>query len=55
MAIQFTDKTVIISGGAGGIGLALAKEFGAHGMNVVIADIDQVQLHHWHVSSRIWQ
>ena len=44
MSIQFADKTVIISGGAGGIGLALAKEFGAHGMNVVIADIDQVQL-----------
>jgi NAD(P)-dependent dehydrogenase (short-subunit alcohol dehydrogenase family) len=44
MSTQFTGKTVIISGGAGGIGLALAKEFGANGMNVVIADIDQVQL-----------
>jgi NAD(P)-dependent dehydrogenase (short-subunit alcohol dehydrogenase family) len=44
MTIQFKDKTVIISGGAGGIGLALAKEFGGHDMNVVIADIDKVQL-----------
>jgi len=44
MPNQFTGKTVIISGGAGGIGLALARELGANGMNVVIADIDQVQL-----------
>ena len=40
MPNQFTGKTVIISGGAGGIGLALARELGANGMNVVIADID---------------
>jgi short-subunit dehydrogenase involved in D-alanine esterification of teichoic acids len=44
MSIQFTDKTVIISGGTGCIGVALAKEFGANGMNIVITDIDKVQL-----------
>jgi NAD(P)-dependent dehydrogenase (short-subunit alcohol dehydrogenase family) len=44
MSNDFTGKTAIISGGAGGIGLALAEEFGQLGMNIVIADIDQAQL-----------
>jgi len=44
MSNQFTGKTAIISGGAGGIGLALAKEFGQLGMQIVIADIDLQQL-----------
>lgn len=40
----YTGKTALISGAAGGIGLALAKEFGLLGMNVVITDIDQAEL-----------
>ena len=44
MSNQFSGKTAIISGGAGGIGFALAEEFGQLGMKVVIADIDQEQL-----------
>ncbi|KAL3459695.1 hypothetical protein BJX64DRAFT_291039 [Aspergillus heterothallicus] len=33
------SKTVIVTGGAGGIGAATAKVFNTHGANVVIADI----------------
>lgn len=40
----FQDKTVIISGGAEGIGLAIAHALGSRGMNVVIADINTEQL-----------
>lgn len=39
-----SNKTVIISGGASGIGLALAEEFGKQQMNIVIADIEKKQL-----------
>ena len=35
----FKGKTVIVSGGAEGIGLAVAQAVGQQGMNVVIADI----------------
>lgn len=44
MSNEFSGKTAIISGGAGGIGFALAEEFGQLGMKIVIADIDQAQL-----------
>lgn len=44
MSNQYRGKTAIISGGAGGIGLALANEFGQLGMKIVIADIDVKQL-----------
>jgi NAD(P)-dependent dehydrogenase (short-subunit alcohol dehydrogenase family) len=37
---EFNGKTAVISGGAEGIGLALAKALGACGMNIVIADIE---------------
>lgn len=40
----YSGKTALISGAAGGIGFALAKEFGLLGMNVVIADIDNEAL-----------
>ncbi|KAL4738362.1 hypothetical protein BDV11DRAFT_206017 [Aspergillus similis] len=36
---QLGGKTVIITGGAGGIGAATAKVFNLHGANVVIADV----------------
>jgi NAD(P)-dependent dehydrogenase (short-subunit alcohol dehydrogenase family) len=44
MTIDFSNKTAIISGAAGGIGFALAREFGQLGMKVVMADIDQKTL-----------
>lgn len=34
-------KTAVVTGGASGIGLAMAKRFLAEGMNVVIGDIEQ--------------
>lgn len=42
--MQFTDKTVIITGGGGGIGLATAKRFAAGGANIVLADINPAGL-----------
>lgn len=33
-------KTAVITGGASGIGLAMAHRFGAAGMNLVIGDIE---------------
>lgn len=44
MSNQFAGKTAIISGGAGGIGFALARELGLSGMNIVVADIDSAEL-----------
>ncbi|MFT6372973.1 MAG: NAD(P)-dependent dehydrogenase (short-subunit alcohol dehydrogenase family) [Paraglaciecola sp.] len=44
MSNEFAGKTAIISGGAGGIGFALAEEFGQLGMKIVIADIDLKEL-----------
>jgi NAD(P)-dependent dehydrogenase (short-subunit alcohol dehydrogenase family) len=34
-------KTAVVTGGASGIGLALAEAFGARGMNVAIADVEE--------------
>ena len=34
------DKVAFITGGASGIGLAMAKAFGRQGMSVVVADIE---------------
>jgi len=39
--MDFTGKTVIVTGSARGIGLAIAKNFSEKGANVVISDIDQ--------------
>jgi NADP-dependent 3-hydroxy acid dehydrogenase YdfG len=38
---DFNCKTAFITGGASGLGLAMAEAFGGEGMNVVIADIEQ--------------
>ncbi|MEM6499510.1 MAG: SDR family NAD(P)-dependent oxidoreductase [Pseudomonadota bacterium] len=38
------EKTALVSGGAEGIGLAIAKALGEQGMNVVLADINEVAL-----------
>jgi NAD(P)-dependent dehydrogenase (short-subunit alcohol dehydrogenase family) len=41
MIKDFKGKTAFITGGAGGIGLSMARAFGREGMNIVIADIDE--------------
>ena len=41
---DFAGKTAVITGGASGIGLAMAERFAAEGMNVVLADIEQEAL-----------
>ena len=38
--MSFTNKTIIITGGAAGIGKTLAEAFGAAGGTLIIADID---------------
>jgi NAD(P)-dependent dehydrogenase (short-subunit alcohol dehydrogenase family) len=43
-ASQFKGKTAVISGGAEGIGLSIAKALGEQRMNVVLADIDDKNL-----------
>lgn len=40
MSNEFTGKTAVISGAAGGIGLAIAEVLGQQGMNLVMCDID---------------
>ncbi len=40
MITDFKGKTAFVTGGAGGIGLSMARAFGRAGMNVVLADID---------------
>jgi len=44
MMDQFQGKTAFITGGASGIGFAMAKAFGAAGMNVMLADIEREAL-----------
>ena len=39
---EFKGKTAFITGGASGIGFGMARAFGRAGMNVVIADIEDV-------------
>jgi len=41
---KFTDKVAVVTGGASGIGLALARHALGRGMKVVIADIEQAAL-----------
>jgi NAD(P)-dependent dehydrogenase (short-subunit alcohol dehydrogenase family) len=44
MSLSFENQTVIVTGAAGGLGLAIAKAFAAQGANVVITDIDDKRL-----------
>ncbi len=39
--MRFVDKVVIITGGASGIGLAIAKRLASEGARLVLADIDE--------------
>ena len=41
---SFADKTAVITGGAGGIGMALAGKCADEGMNLVLADVEEVAL-----------
>lgn len=40
------DRVAVVTGGASGIGLALAEAFVAQGMKVMLADVDQPRLAH---------
>lgn len=42
--MKLTDKTAVITGGARGIGLAIARRYLAEGARVVIADIDEASI-----------
>lgn len=39
---QFSDKTIIVTGGAGDIGLATAVRFGKEGANVALIDVKEM-------------
>lgn len=41
---EFRDKVAVITGGASGIGLALAKRFAREGMKLVLADVEEENL-----------
>lgn len=41
---KFDGRVAVITGGASGIGLALARRFGAEGMKLVLADVDEPAL-----------
>ncbi|HDS1738498.1 TPA: SDR family NAD(P)-dependent oxidoreductase [Pseudomonas putida] len=45
MKRRFEDKVVLVTGAAGGIGLATARAFSAEGAKVMLADRDGVKLH----------
>lgn len=42
--MQLAGKTAVVTGGASGIGKALASELHRHGVRVIVADIDQQRL-----------
>jgi len=41
---KFEGRTAVISGGAEGIGLSIAKVLGEQKMNIVLTDIDKTNL-----------
>jgi NAD(P)-dependent dehydrogenase (short-subunit alcohol dehydrogenase family) len=44
MTINLTGKTALVTGGASGLGLSMARAFGKEGMQVMLADIDEKAL-----------
>src|SRR4051812_22362578 len=42
--MRFSNKTVIITGAAGGIGTAIAQRFSAEGANIVMVDLNMDKL-----------
>jgi NAD(P)-dependent dehydrogenase (short-subunit alcohol dehydrogenase family) len=43
--INLNERVAVITGGASGIGLGMARAFGARGMKLVLADLDEELLH----------
>jgi NAD(P)-dependent dehydrogenase (short-subunit alcohol dehydrogenase family) len=43
---EFRGKTAVVTGGASGLGKAIARQLAAEGMRVVIADIEESALQH---------
>lgn len=41
---ELSGRTAVVTGGASGIGLAMAERFAADGMNIVIGDVEQEAL-----------
>ncbi len=54
--MDFTGKVTLITGGARGIGRAIAEKFASLGATVAVADlnIDQAQSTAQELSTRIW-
>lgn len=46
MSFSISGKTVIVTGGANGVGLAIGRHFVDKGANVMFADMDEEQLKH---------
>lgn len=46
MSFSINGKTVIVTGGANGVGLAVGRHFADKGANVMFADMDEKQLAH---------
>jgi 7-alpha-hydroxysteroid dehydrogenase len=44
MSFSIAGKTAVVTGAAGGVGLAIAREFAANGANVIFADRDETRL-----------
>nr|WP_318539640.1 SDR family NAD(P)-dependent oxidoreductase [Terribacillus saccharophilus] len=42
--MEFKDKVVLITGAAGGIGIAAAKKFAAEGAKLALVDLSQEAL-----------
>lgn len=42
--MELKDKVIVITGGAGGLGLAMAKDLAAHGAKLALIDVDQERL-----------
>ncbi len=42
--MRLKDKAAVITGGAGGIGMAIARKFIAEGANIVLADLNEQKL-----------
>ncbi|QIR14921.1 SDR family oxidoreductase [Shewanella aestuarii] len=42
--MELKDKVIVITGGAGGLGLAMAQEFAAQGARLALIDVDQEKL-----------
>jgi NAD(P)-dependent dehydrogenase (short-subunit alcohol dehydrogenase family) len=50
---NLTGKVIVVTGGASGIGLGMARAFAGAGMKLVIADLDDVQF--WILTHLAWR